>query len=148
MALTRARQFALKLQTGEGALATLAAANASVNAKDVSYSLSLGDFERKFDIGSLTRQSFMKGPALLKIKGVFECVGGTAGAKGVWHECLEAAGFLHTAVVSQTFLALTSGTPPAAGTLIGDNATQGSATKLARILKYYDSGGTKKIWYY
>ena len=147
MALTRARQFGIKAEASEGTAESITAAECAVNAENTEYTLKIGNYERKFDRASFTPQKMLPGPASLSIKTVIECVGGTASTQAPWHHALRASGFARTAVVSQTIDDTIGGTAPVVGTLIGNNASQGSATKVARLVHIVTTSGAKKIWY-
>lgn len=141
--LVRTRQTGIKVQTTPGVEESLAAANFSGNLYDQSFTYTPGEFERAVQRATLTPLQTVKGSRLLKVNRKQELVGGGIATQPNWHTDLMACGYAATQMKVAAIGSLANATQFKPGLRIGNNATEGSATKtgvLARV-----SGG--KIWY-
>lgn len=141
--LVRTRQTGIKVQSVSGTEETLAAANFGNNNYEQGFSYSAGEFERPVQRATLTPLENAKGARLLKISRKQELVGGGISSQPNWHTDLMACGFAATQMKVAAIGSLANATQFKPGMRIGNNATEGSATKtgvLARV-------SATKIWY-
>lgn len=143
MLLSRLYQTGIKEEAAVGTEETLAAADFAGVFRDMSYTQQVGEEERNVHRSTLTPLQNLKGAKLLKLGRTEELLGGGIATPAVWHRALKACGFTPTQAKVAAIGSLANATQFKVGMRIGNNATEGSATKtgvLARV-----SGG--KIWY-
>ncbi len=152
MANKREQQFAIKVQSDEATEATIAAANYAGVYKGLDFADMIGEYQRETVRATLSKDAALKGPVMGKISGTCECLGGgadtTASDATPWHHLLRSSGMKRVQVKMAQVGTLTGGTAAnvTIGRLIGDNATQGSATKTGVIVDYV-AGSPNKLWY-
>lgn len=148
--LKKYSQFGFKLQTAEGTAETLVAADYILNSRNHSHSDKRPGVDRGLTRPTNTPAGVLKGPTLTEISAEIEMVGGAASMATVapWHKLLRTMGFAPAQLKSITIGSRTGG-EYAIGNTIGNNATQGSATKtgivfcvLATRLVYLPVTGT------
>lgn len=145
--LIRKRQAGIKLEATEGTAESLAAADFSGERKAEAESYDLGTYERTSDRASLTKRPILGGGTkALTLKWEEECVGGDASTLAPWHVSLQAMGFTATGLKVISLTGAPTGGSFVAGQTIGNNTTEGSATKKG-VFVCYINGATKKIVY-
>lgn len=131
--LTRVSQIGIKAEASEGTPETLVAADYAGNFKATDHSYQTGRYARELDQPALSERAELSGSRLGMIKCTQEAAGGGAATEAPWHRAMQGLGFAKTQLkvcdvgaITNTFVA---------GELVGNNASQGSATKTARIAK-------------
>lgn len=143
--LNRSAQIGLKVEGTEGTEETLLAAHYSGNRKESSNRLTRTEYERDLQRSSLTRLGVLPGPRLQNINFTEEIVGGAASTAAPWHTTLAALGFAGVGLKVVTAATITDG-PFKTGQIVGNHATQGSATKTAVFVKQI-AGSPNKLVY-
>ncbi len=141
--LSRLYQSGIKEEAAVGTEETLVAADFAGVFRDQSYTGAATEEERNVQRSTLTQLPTLKGAKLLKISRTEELLGGGAATAAKWHSVLKACGFTSAQAKVAAIGSLANATQFKPGMRLGNNATEGSATKtgvLARV-----SGG--KIWY-
>lgn len=132
--LKRTAQIGLKIEATEGTEETLTAAEFAGERKDTDHKTTPDNYERGIERASLTNRGVLKGSRLGTIMYTEELVGGGASTAAPWHTTLRAMGFAVTGAKVASIGTVTNG-PFKTGQIVGDNIAQGSATKLARVIK-------------
>ncbi len=140
--LKRTAQIGIKVEASEGVEETLVAADYSGNRKDTSSGVEVNTYARGIEKASLTELAELKGQRTGKVSITDEVVGGGAATAAPFHTTLRALGFTPTQVKSVAAGAPSGGTFRC-GQVVGNHATQGSATKTGIFIKYTNS----KIYY-
>jgi hypothetical protein len=144
--LTRLRQFGIAKEGTEGSEETLSATHFRGNFKDVSApEYEAPAYERNLMRGSLSKDEVLKSARYLMAKVTMEAAGGSASVEMPWHDALEACGFSKTNLKSINVGTVSGGTFTP-GDLIGNHATQGSATKTGIFVRY-TAGTPNKVLY-
>lgn len=154
--LNREAQFGIELQAAAGTAETLAAADYSQNSSNVSASVVLPKSDRGRNRGSLSRDAQVGKAKMQKISTTEELVGvaKTTNASDalIVHRCLRACGMqritAQVQVVEVGAVTVGSGTVNdlCVGRRIGNNATEGSATKTGTLV-HFKAGTPNKLWY-
>jgi hypothetical protein len=130
-ALTREGQIGFKIEATQGVEETLAATDFVGVRTDISSSYEVDRYERNAIRGTLTKLPSINGSRKMMTSHTEEAIGGTASVSPKWHDLLEIGGFLKTAVVKFSVSSVTGTFRE--GDIIGNNASQSSATKLGRV---------------
>lgn len=130
----RQSQTGLKVQSGEGSAATLSGSDCFGSTKDHSHEYSTETYSRDITRTTLSGQGTLVGARALTIKRTDECVGGGAAlaSEAAWHRIVKGSGFKETQLKKVT-VGARSGGEFVAGQIIGNHATQGSATATGRV---------------
>jgi hypothetical protein len=128
--LTKGSQVAHKLEAVAGTEESLVAADFLYGAKDHNHLLEIGQYERGTTRGTHTEQPSLKGSRLAEVHFTQELLGGTESTYAPWQNCLQSMGYKATGLKRVTVGTVSGGTF-VCGQTIGNNATQGSATKTA-----------------
>ncbi len=144
--LERTTQVGLKIEGTEGTPESLAAGDFSGNFKDDAHTYAPGEYERGIKKGTLTPLGVVRTGRTLSIRATAELVGGGAAAEAPWHRALRAMGFSAGTQVKKVVLGTVTNGPFRCGQRLGDNATEGSATKTG-IAVHQGPGATPTLWY-
>ena len=148
--LARTVQYGWKIEAAEGTRETLAAADFAARTKIGSEeSYEAGNYERELAKASLSKDPSVRGSRRATIPFTVELVGGGASTPCKWHEALRAAGFAVAATPRVVTVGSVSGGAGASfepGQSIGDNATQGSATKTGKVIAFVPVSPNKLIY--
>lgn len=135
MGLKRIRQSGTELQSVAGTPATLDANDYAGNPMDIEFEYEVDEYQNDVMRGTLAGQGVSKGARLLKVTEKHELVGGGASTNTRWHKELRGCGFQQAAIVAvEVADAAASDWRP--GDRLGNNATEGSATKTAIFWRY------------
>lgn len=129
--LTREMQVGYKVEATQGVAESLVAADFVGNRSEISKTYNVDRYERNLIRGTLTKLESIAGSRSLSMTLTEECTGGTSGVSPKWHDLLEICGFLKIPMVRFSVTGQTGSFR--AGDLIGNNASQASATKLGRV---------------
>ncbi len=134
--LTRESQIAIKLEATEGTEESLASADASGNRKNQSHRYPHEQYDREIDRATLTELAPLRSKFGASVSWVEELVGGSATVEAPWHRSLQAMGWKKdlNSVIKAAYTDLTGTFKP--GDIIGNNATEGSATKKGRVVAF------------
>jgi hypothetical protein len=145
---TRDRQFGLAIETTVGTPLTLVAADYAGNVSAIEHSDSVPEFEDDSLRATLTRGPALKAARAGRIGVTHKAVGGAAATEANWSRPLRACGMSVTTVQMITVGSLSGGTASdlTPGKVFGNNASQGSATKLGLIVRY-SAGSPNRLWY-
>lgn len=154
--LKREGQFGIELQAAAGVAESLAAADYSQNSSDLSAGVKLPQYERSRYRGALSKDGPLGRAKMQTIQTTEELVGvaKTTGASDalISHRIFRACGLKRQTaavkVVDVGTVTVGSGSTAdlVAGRRIGDNATEGSATKTGMLVAY-KAGSPGKLWY-
>ena len=135
----RQSQSGIKLQSGEGSAATLSGADCFGSTKDHSHDYEAETYERDITRTTLSSQGALVGARTLTLKRTDEVVGGGAAlaSEAAVHRIFKGCG-LSEAQLKKVTVSSRSGGEFVAGQLIGNHATQGSATATG-IVAYVDA---------
>jgi len=133
-------QLGLKIEATEGTEESLTATEFRGNRKNMNLRHSPNGYDRGLQRGTQTKQEQLKSMALLTLNWEEEFVGGANNAEAPIGATLKTCGFGATAIQKWTVTSQTGVIK--AGDLIGNNATEASATKKALVT--YASGTT--LW--
>ncbi len=143
MALREMQQFGIKVEATEGTEESLVAADFVYGVKDVEFSLASNEYDRSLNRGTLTMQKSLAGQRMQSLSATVEWHGGGAAAETMAGRVLRGCGFARTQL-RVINIQSPSGGSFAPGDLVGNNASQGSATKLARVA-YYENATQDRL---
>ncbi|MFZ2875476.1 MAG: hypothetical protein WAZ94_13465 [Phycisphaerales bacterium] len=143
--LTRTTQIGFKLETTEGTPETLSAGDFAGNFKDDKHTLQVGEYDRALKRGSLSEEQKIRTARMESITFTCELVGGGAATETKWQEVLRGMGFKKTQLKVMTLGSVTDG-PFVCGTRIGNNATEGSATKTGTAVVQLATSPAKLVY--
>lgn len=134
--LTRLSQIGIKLESNEGVEETLVAGDFVGNRKEHGHATDQTEYERELVRATLSPTTVLKAQRTGTVSWVEELAGGSAAGAPNWHRTLRAMGFK---TVNLKFIELGSVQNPTAlklGQTVGNNASQGSATKTGIFVAY------------
>jgi hypothetical protein len=143
--LSKVRQFGVKIEGTEGTEESLVAADYAGVHSDLNDTFEVGEYERGQQRSSLTGLPTIKGDRMLSISGSIEFTGGTIAAAGHVDPILRSMGFARAAAKVVATGTITNPSGLTVGSLIGNNASIGSATKTAQVLAVL-SGPTRVVY--
>lgn len=143
--LMRTGQGATKIESVEGTPESLTAAEAQGKFKEISHGYRVNSYKRGLMRNSLSKDPPVKGSRLLSVKFVEEMVGGGASTEAPWGVRLRGCGFQKVGLKVMTIGTITGAGGFTIGDRIGDNATEGSATKTGVVVGIYASN-TKLVF--
>lgn len=130
--LNRTAQCGTKIEAAEGTEEVLVAADFRGNFSTSNHRYATGEYDRALERGALSMSPKIKGANSLTITREEELVGGTATEAAPWHTRLRAMGF---AVLPVSRFPTTGPVGTLViGELVGNNASQALATKLAIVV--------------
>lgn len=141
----REYQIGVKVETARGTPESLVAADYAGNYTDPDHGYAVGEYDRALARGPLSKDAALRGSKQLTLKFTCEAVGGGVATQVPWHNALRACGMKATQAKMITFTTVSGGSFKR-GQTVGNNATQGSATKTGVVLAYDSIGATKKLW--
>lgn len=145
MGLRREDQFGIELEGTEGTLETLDADSFAGEFRDLDFTYGDEEYQRDNNRGTMTRRTSLMSKHSLRITGSCECIGGAVGTAAPWHKILQACGFaVSTANVNRFAYTSLTGTAPKIGDIVGNNASQGSATKIGIVIHIDTTAG--RVW--
>ena len=154
--LTRTKQVGLKVNTSRGVReASLGASDYARNVKNVTESVNVTQTQREINKSTLTTEPHITGPGFFEASWEEELAGGSRTTEPGVALSLKAGGYARVesggvSSCKMMTLGTISGGAGAAfspGQLIGDNPTQGSATKTGRVLGYGVVSGTRQLFF-
>jgi|GEM_PF-5163590 len=137
--LQKFSQIVRKLQAVVGTAETLADADCLANASEHNHLYDVAAIDRGLTLGTLTAQEQLAGTRMMEVHFTTELVGGAASTPAPWHTDLKCAGFQESALKVASIGSYTDG-PFVVGELVGNHASQASATKTARVVHVGISG--------
>lgn len=144
---SRFGQIGMKVQAAEGSAESLATGDYTFAAADIEVTYDVKRAERVNEKATYSPLASVPTARSIGIRGVMELVGGAAGTEPIVGRLLRAMCFTYTAAKMITIGTVVNG-PFKTGHRIGDNATEGSATKTGLVLHVEDQGaGAFKLWY-
>ncbi|MCC6428327.1 MAG: hypothetical protein IT435_16085 [Phycisphaerales bacterium] len=132
--LTRQAQFAIKIETTEGTAETLAAADAAGVHANLTDERGPEAYEQNASRPGLDSEPDIKGSRMRKFSGETQLKGGGASSAAKWHEIIQACGLSSVTGLKVFSVGTITSGPFTLGMRIGNNASEGSATKTGVVV--------------
>lgn len=147
--LKRVEQLGVKIAASEGAVETLAAEDFSRHYRDSTCEYVPLDVQRQTNKATLTMEPDYKGPSAFTCNWTEELVGGNSSTPPPWDATIKMCGFQRSAVKRIAVGAVSGGAGAGFRTpqIIGNNTTQGSATKTGRVVAFATIASVNYIYY-
>lgn len=142
--MTRIKSFGIEIESSN-APATITVPTSFIgNRSEGTHTFEQESYQRTLDRATFTKTAAIPGSCLARCSFSEELVGGTIQGDAPWTKAVRACGIRQTAM-SQFNLSTVTGNF-VIGDVVGNNATQGSATKTGRVMLKTGTGGSATVW--
>ncbi len=138
-------QLGIEVNATAGTEETLVAEDYSVHARDIQVTPEIAEDDADNQRATLTGEPPARGSVMASISATMRLTGGGHSTAAVWHDVLEGCGMLKESVQVVTVGSVSNADQLQPGQTIGDNASEGSATKTGVFIHY--ESGTGRLWY-